>query len=64
MNGSRRELVLTSGQFISGIILAELVNSNHSSTLGVATLASDVLVEVQIPRQSSPISITSLQFWF
>ena len=52
--------------FISGVILAELVNSNHSSTLGVATIGEsivfldDVLVEVQIPRQSSPISITSI----
>ena len=69
MNCSRRELVLTSGQFlceiISGVILAEIVKSNHSSTLGVATLGesivffSDVLAEVQIPRQSSPISITT-----
>ena len=44
-------------EIISGVILAELANSNsnhmHSSTLGVATLGesivffSDVLVEVQ-----------------
>ena len=53
-------------EIISGVILAELANSNHSSTLGVATLgesivfSSAVLVEVQIPRQSSPISITSI----
>ena len=74
MNGSHRELVLTSGQFceiisgeiISGVILAEIVNSNHRSTLGVATLGesrvffSGVLAEVQIPRQSSPNSITSI----
>ena len=51
-------------EIISGVILAELANSNHSSTLGVATLgesivfSSAVLVEVQIPRQFSPISIT------
>ena len=69
MNCRCRELVLTSGQFcvrLSGVILAEIVKSNHSSTLGVATLGesivffSDVLAEVQIPRQSSPISITSI----
>ena len=53
-------------EIISGVILAEIVKSNHSSTLGVATLGesivffSDVLAEVQIPRQSSPISITSI----
>ena len=58
MNCSRRELVLTSGQFcvrllLSGVILAEIVKINHSSTLGVATLGesivffSDVLAEVQ-----------------
>ena len=44
------------------MILAELANSNHSSTLGVATqgesivFSSAVLAEVQIPRQSPPIS--------
>ena len=44
----------------------EIVKSNHSSTLRVATLGesivffSDVLAEVQIPRQSSPISITGI----
>ena len=53
-------------EIISGVILAEIVKSNHSSTLGVATLGesivffSGVLAEVQIPRQSSPISITSI----
>ena len=53
-------------EIISGDILAEIVKSNHSSTLGVATLGesivffSGVLAEVQIPRQSSPISITSI----
>ena len=63
--------MLTSGQFcvrlyLHGVILAEPANSNHSSTLGVATLgesivfSSAVLAEVQIPRQSSPISITSI----
>ena len=66
MNCSRRELVLTSGQFCVRLYLAEIVESNHSSTLGVATLGestvffSDVLAEVQIPRKSSPISITSI----
>ena len=51
------------GMHISGVILAEIVKSN---TLGVATLGesivffSDVLAEVQIPRQSLPISITSI----
>ena len=50
---------------LSGVILAELANSNHSSTLGVPpgesiVFSSAVLVEVQIPRQSSPISITSI----
>ena len=40
-------------EIISGVILAELANSSHSSTLGVATLgesivfSSAVLVEVQ-----------------
>ena len=73
MNCSHRELVRIGVnkrsvlcEIISGVILAEIVNSNHSSTLGVATLGesivffSDVLAEVQIPRQSSPISITSI----
>ena len=68
MNCRRRELVLTSGRFCVrfGVILAEIVKSNHSSTLGVATLGesivffSGVLAEVQILRRSSPISITSI----
>ena len=56
------ELVLTSGQFCVDYIWCQLVSSNRSSTLGVATIRdfSDVLVEVQIARQSSPISITSI----
>ena len=44
-------------EIISGVILAEIVKSNHSSTLGVATLGesivffSDVLAEVRIPTE-------------
>ena len=51
-------------EIISGVILAEIVKSNHSSTLGVATLGesivffSGVLAGVQIPRQSSQVSTT------
>ena len=31
-------------EIISGVILAELANSNHSSTLGVATLGESILL--------------------
>ena len=56
MNCSRRELVLTSGQFC---VLAEIVKSNHSSTLGVATLGestvffSDVLAALKYKYQGN-----------
>ena len=49
MNCRRRELVLTSGQFcvrLYLVILAEIVKSNHSSTLGVATLGESSLVSL------------------
>ena len=51
MNSSPRESVLTGGLFC--VTVAELVYSNYSSTLGVATMGeyivffSGVLVEVQ-----------------
>ena len=55
MNCRRRELVLTRigvnkrsvlCEIISSVILAEIVKSNHSSTLGVATLGESSLVSL------------------
>ena len=33
-------------EIISGVILAELANSNHSSTLGVATLGESIVLSL------------------
>ena len=56
MNGSRRELVLQVDSFVLDYIWRHTV-----ATIGESIVfLDDVLVEVQIPRQSSPISITSI----